>query len=327
VSTTKPSVAVLISGILAILGSAFAILGIAFTLVTLYLIPLPATAPVTPSFVKSIATLSMLIFLGIAVFGVFTGVGVIRLKNWARISILIFSGLTVFLGGAILFFLVATPLPVNPTGPQLNPGALKAIVLLVYGIPVLIGIWWLVLFNLRGSKAQFAATPSETSPGISSVPSCPLPVQIIAVFYLFSLLSVIVIPLLHLPIPAVIFGHALYGLAGKALFVLTGLVFVIGAIGLLKLKKWSYPLVLGIQGFWLFSGVVTIFSPTYPRLMQEMLSQMHFPEDTPFPYSMRQLRFFSSFGLLFAVLVIGILVYYRRRFMEAASARELLPPV
>jgi len=75
------------------------------------------------------------------------------------------------------------------------------------------------------------------------------------------------------------------------------------------------------------SGVVTIFSPTYPSLMQEMLSQMHFPENTPFPYSMGQLQFFSSFGLLFAVLVIGILVYYRRRFMAAASARELLPPI
>lgn len=325
-STSKPSVAVLISGILAILGSAFAILGNAFTLVALYLIPLPATAPVTPSFVKSIATVSMLIFLGIAVFGVFTGIGVIGLKNWARISILIFSGLTVFFGGALLFFLLATPLPINPTGPQLDPGALKTVMLLVYGIPVLIGIWWLVLFNLRGTRAQFAATPSDTSPGISSVPSCPLPVQIIAVFYLFSLLSVIVIPLLHMPIPAIIFGHALYGSAAKTLFVLTGLLLVIGAIGLLKLQKWSYPLVLGIQGIWLLSGVVTIFSPTYPSLLQEMLSQMHFPEGTPFPYSMRQLQFFSSFGLLFSILPIAILVYYRRRFMEAASARELLPP-
>jgi hypothetical protein len=326
VSTTKPSVAVLISGILVILGSAFAILGIAFTLVALYLIPVPATAPVTPSYVKSIATVSLLIFLGVAVFGIFTGIGVIRLKNWARISILIFSGLTVFFGGTALFFVMAMPFPANPTGPAVDSGALKAIVLLVYGIPVLISIWWLVLFNLKETKAQFARAPSETPAGISAAPACPLPVQIIAVFFLFSLLSVLVIPLLHLPIPVVIFGHALYGLAGKTLFVLTGIFSGIGAVALLKLKKWSYPLVLGIQGFWLLSGAVTIFSPTYPRLMQEMLSQMHFPENMPFPYSMRQLQFFSSFGLLFGILVIGILVFYRRRFMEAASTREALPP-
>lgn len=324
-STSRASVAVLISGILAILGSAFAILGIACTLAALYLIPLPATVPVTPSFVKSIAAVSMLIFLGIAVFGIFTGIGLIRLKNWARISILVFSGFTVFFGGIALLFLMAMPFPTNPTGPPVDPGAVKAIVLLVYGIPVLIGIWWLVLFNLKGTKAQFAGAPSETSPRISPVPSCPLPVQIIAVLYFFSLLSVIFIPLIHTPFPAINFGHALYGPAGKVLFVLVGLLLVIGGIGLLKLKKWSYPLVLGIQGFWLLSGVVSILSPAYPRLMQDMLSQMHLPENIVRPYSIRQLQFFSWFGLLTGALVIGILLYYRRRFIEAASAREALP--
>ncbi|HEY1470237.1 MAG TPA: hypothetical protein VGF61_14435 [Candidatus Acidoferrum sp.] len=120
-SSSKPSVAVLVSGILAILGSAFAILGIAFTLIALYLIPLPATAPPTPPYVRSIASVSMLIFLAIAVFCIFTGIGVIRLKNWARISILIFSGLAVFFGGTTLFFLRTLPFPVNPSGPAVVP--------------------------------------------------------------------------------------------------------------------------------------------------------------------------------------------------------------
>lgn len=278
-----------------------------------------------PSYVRSIAAFGLLFFLVLSVFGIFTGVGLIRLKNWARISILVFSGFTVFFGSIALLFLMAIPFPTNPTGPPVEPGAVKAIVLMVYGIPVLIGIWWLVLFNLKATRAQFAGAPSQTSPEISPVPSCPLPVQIIAVLYLFSLLSVIFIPLIHTPFPAVIFGHALYGPAGKVLFVVVGLLLVIGANGLLKLKKWSYPLVLGIQGFWLLSGVVSTLSPAYPRLMQDVLSQMHFPENIAFPYSMRQLQFFSWFGLLFGALVIGILLYYRRRFMKAASAREAPP--
>jgi hypothetical protein len=154
VSPTKPSVAVLVSGLLANLGSAFAILASAFTLAALNLIPLPPTAPVTPSYVGSIANVSMLIFLGIAVFGIFTGIGLIQLRNWARISILVFSGLTVFFGGTALLVLLAIPFPINPSGPSVDPGAVKAVVLLVYGIPVLISIWWLVLFNLKGTKAQ-----------------------------------------------------------------------------------------------------------------------------------------------------------------------------
>jgi hypothetical protein len=326
VSPTKPSVAVLISGILAILGSAFAILVSAFTLAALYLIPLRPTAPVTPSYVRSIASVSMLIFLGIAVFGIFTGIGLIRLRNWARISILIFSGLTVFFGGTALLVLLAIPFPINPSGPSVDPGAVKAVVLLVYGIPVLISIWWLVLFNLKGTKAQFAATSSETSPGNPSAPACPLSVHTIAVFFLFSVLWMLVIPFLQMPFPAVFFGHPFYGTSGKVLIVLAGLLLGAGSIGLLKLKKWSYPLVLGIQGFWLLSGTITIFSPTFPGLMQEMLSQMHLPENAVFPYSMRQRQLLWSLGLLFSTLIIAILLFYRRRFMEAASAREALPP-
>ena len=275
-STTKASVAVLISGILAILGSAISILGIAFSLMALYFVPLPATAPMMPAYVKSIALVSMLIFLGLAVFGIFTGIGLIRLKNWARISILVFSGIAAFFGGTALAFLLAMSFPTNPTGPPVDPGVLKAIVVLVDGIPVLISIWWLVLFNLKGTKAQFAGTPSETSPELSAKPACPLPVQIIAAFFLFSVLWVLVIPFLQMPFPAVFFGHPVYGAGGKALIVLTGILLGTGSIGLLKLKKWSYPLVLGMQGFWLLSGAVTAFSPAYARLLQDMLSQNAF---------------------------------------------------
>jgi hypothetical protein len=204
----------------------------------------------------------MLIFLGIAVFGIFTGIGLIRLRNWARISILIFSGLTVFFGGTALLVLLAIPFPINPSGPPVDPGAVKAVVLLVYGIPVLISIWWLVLFNLKGTKAQFAGTSSETSPGIPSAPACPLPVQTIAVCFLFSVLWTLVVPFLQMPFPAVFFGHPFYGTSGKVLIVLAGLLLGAGSIGLLKLKKWSYPLVLGIQGFWLRHH--NHFQPNFP---------------------------------------------------------------
>jgi hypothetical protein len=157
------------------------------------------------------------------------------------------------------------------------------------------------------------------------VPACPLPVQIIAVFFLFSVLWMLVVPFMQMPFPALFFGHPFYGASGKVLLVLAALPLGVGAVGLVKLKKWSYPLILGLQGFWLLSGAVTMLTPAFPRLMQEMMSQMRLPENMPFPYSVRQLEILSSFGILFGVLVIAILLLYRRRFMEAASAREALP--
>jgi hypothetical protein len=95
----------------------------------------------------------LLFFLGTSIFGILTGIELIRLKNWARISILTFSGITTFFGGSALAFLLVMPFPTPQGGPPIAPGAIKSILGLAYGIPVLISIWWLVLFNLRNTKA------------------------------------------------------------------------------------------------------------------------------------------------------------------------------
>jgi len=290
---------VLVSGILAILGSAFAILVSAFTLAALNLIPLPLTAPVTPSYVASIANVSMLIFLGIAVFGTFTGIGLIRLRNWARISILIFSGLTVFFGGTALLVLLAIPFPINPSV-WAACGSWRCESCRASGVWHSGSHQHLVAraVQLERNEGAVAGTSSETSPGIPSAPACPLPVQTIAFCFLFSVLWMLVVPFLQMPFPAVFFGHPFYGTSGKVLIVLAGLLLGAASIGLLKLKKWSYPLVLG-QGFWLLSGTITISAQISPGLMQEMRSQMHLPENAVFAYSMRQLQLFWSLGLLF----------------------------
>jgi hypothetical protein len=321
VSSTKASVAVLISGILAILGSAFGILGACVSLMGLYLTPQPEPRSAMPAYATAVAAVGMLIFLGLAVFGIFIGIGLIRLRNWARLSILIGSAITVFFGAAALAFLLAIPFPASPGGPLVNPNAVKVVVAMVYGVPVAISIWWLLLFNQESTKKQFSGAPSQGLEGTLLAPACPLLVQVIAVFFLFSLLWVVCLPFLHIPIPIIFFGHRSSSVGGKALFGLTSMLLAVGAIGLLKLRKWSYPLVLGVQSFWLVSAAVSTLSPTYTRIMQGVLSEMQ-PPTAAIPFSVGQLRFISFIGILFSLLILGILVFYRRRFMEAASARQ-----
>ena len=156
-----------------------------------------------------------------------------------------------FFGGTALLVLSGNPFPISPSGPPVDPGAVKAVVLLVYGIPVLISIWWLVLFNLKGTKAQFAGTSSETSPGIPSAPACPGPLR--------ALLSFSFSP---------------------------------------------------FYGCWSYRSCKCHFRPSFSGIR----------------FTMRQLQLFWSLGLLFSILIIAILLFYRRRFMEAASARQALPP-
>jgi hypothetical protein len=325
VNHNKASVAVLISGILAILGSAFAILGASVSLLGLYLTPRPEPRSAMPAYATAVAAVGMLIILGLAVFGIITGIGLIRLRNWARLSILIWSAITVFFGAAALAFLLAIPFPASPGGPLLNPSAVKVVVAIVYGVPVVISIWWLLLFNKKSTKEQFTAASSPGVEGTLPAPDCPLLVQVIAVFFLFSLLWVVCLPFMHIPIPIIFFGHRSSGTGGKALFGLTSMLLAVGAIGLLKLQKWSYPLVLGVQSFWLISAAVSTLSPTYTGIMQGLLSEMQPPTAAAIAFSVGQLRFMSFIGILFSLLILGILVFYRRRFMEAASARAVQP--
>jgi hypothetical protein len=88
-------------------------------------------------------------------------------------------------------------------------------------------------------------------------------VQIIAGIFLFSFVFTALIPLIHMPLPVILFGQRIPGVGGRVLFLVSGVLLGIAGIGLLKLKKWSYPLVLVVQGVWLLSGMVSAFSPNY----------------------------------------------------------------
>jgi hypothetical protein len=125
-----------------------------------------------PPYATAVAAVGRLVLVGLAVFGIITGIGLIRLKNWARVSILIWSAITVFFAGTALAFLLAIPFPLSPGGALVNPLAVEVAVALVYGIPVLIRIWWLLLFSQKSRKEQFTDALSETG---ESSPEARLP--------------------------------------------------------------------------------------------------------------------------------------------------------
>ena len=235
----EPAVAVLVSGILAILSSAFAVLVSAFTLAALNLIPLPPTAPVTPSYVRSIASVSMLIRLGIAVFGIFTGIGLIRLSNWARISIVIFSGLTVFLWRTA-FRSAGHTVPAKAISGRL----FRASVLRDKRESFDRARWpsirrWI---NRSAETKEMELYPGSRDPGLA------------------------------------VERHQNH------------------------------------------------FQPNLPGADAGNAVPNALPEKAVFPYSMRQLQLFWSLDLLFSILIIAMVLFYRRRFMEAACACEALPP-
>jgi hypothetical protein len=323
-SSSKPSASVIVAGVVAILGSALAIFISALGLIGTALISSTPIRENLPAPAKSVAMVTLLFFMAVAGFGIFTGVGLFRLKSWARISALVWAGIIAFFSALILLFLPFIPLPETSAGQSVPAAHLKVLMYLAYGIPLVVGIWWLILFTRPGIRAQFSGEAPPNQLQAPQRPRCPLPVAFVGGFFVFSFLFTFAFPLLHMPLPVILFGHRLNGTLGPGVFALTATLLLAGGLGLLKLKHWSYPLVLGVQFFWLASSTVTFLSSSYERNMQQVLEEMHLPQPNTVSQMYLDNRPLALAGLLPSILIIVILLYYRERFLTAAKAAETI---
>jgi len=331
--SAKRSGSVTAAAVVAILGGSFLLLCFSGAFLAVLLVKLPGTASELPPSVRTFGLATQGFMICLSLFGIATGIGLIYLRNWARISVLIWGGFSVFFGliGIPIAFL--TQFPANPNSPALPAESMQAvrwILLVIYGIPLLIGVWWLILFNRKSVKAQFAGARGSTDPDLPQKPACPLPIAVLAWFYIASILNLLFLPFLSFRVPMFIFGRLLHGSVGLTVLLLSCLAFFVAGVGLLKLKPWSYSLTIGLQLFWLASTVVTLLTPNYKSAMdsfvKEMLSSLHLPETQFSPVNFaHNYGWTVVLGLLFAGAILGLLVYYRPRFLEAASRAAAAP--
>ena len=276
-------------------------------------------------FLRNAALVFMAFAVCLSAFGIATGIGLILLRNWARISVLIWGGFSVFFGlfGVAIAFLM--PLPPTPEVPNLPAGTMQGIrffMLCIYGLPVIVGVWWLILFNRKSVKAQFAGT---ADPLAAQKPRPPVPVSILAWLYITAAAHIVILPFLPFSMPLILFGHFFSGTIGTLAYVFVCLISAVVGVGLLKLKPWSYPLTIGFQLFGLANGIVTVLHPNYQSQLASWLDRinnaMHLPPNPYYtPEYFLHLRWITYIGFLIPVAIVGMLFYYRERFLEAASA-------
>ena len=122
----------------------------------------PANDPRLPPMFFTVMRVVLPLFYALpAVWGIITAVGLLQLKNWARISTIVISILLIVFGAfgiltSIVFFL--KPPPGNGVDPKffLIIGAFTAVLALAQ---IGIGLWWMVFFNRASVKAQFLPQP------------------------------------------------------------------------------------------------------------------------------------------------------------------------
>jgi hypothetical protein len=119
--------------------------------------PSPNDPRLPPMFFTAMRVVLPFFYAIPAVWGIVTAVGLLQLKNWARISTIVISILLIVFGAfgvltAMVFFL--KPPPGNGVDPKMFSiiGAVAAVFALA---EIGVGIWWMVFFNRAGVKAQF----------------------------------------------------------------------------------------------------------------------------------------------------------------------------
>lgn len=343
--------AVTAAAVVAIIFSLFGALGSLLVGVSLLLVPeMPATrgALPMPQGVRAMSAAMIFFVAALAVFGIFVAVGIFRRRNWARIAILVWGGFMTFVCvGAFAFTLVifsAMPLPLPSTNAG-DPGNfilfMKVFLAVFYGVPACVGIWWLVLFTRARVANAFTSpvpyTPAmdasgfpqlegTTAPQQQRQPSCPLPLAIVAVMFMFSAVCTLMFVLVPSPyvFPYYFFGRISFGLEPKIVFAVIAVVLGIAGVGMLKLKPWALHTALAVQGIFFVNGLFAIVSPTFLADMREAMEKMSsqystFPGGNPF-LSGTYFRSAMIFGLVFSAVLIALLAFLRSRFLEQAEA-------
>ncbi len=301
---------VTVVAVLSILGSFFTLLVAALVgLVTQ--MPMPAGVQQTP-LDRYVLLSTAGLFGALGIWGILTAIGLFRMKPWARMSTLIFSGGLVFCAACSLGFVFLVPTFI-PGGEQLP--FLRGIIVgmaVFYGLLLLIGIWWLVLFNRAVIKAQFYG-------GAVPVEPFPVPLSITTIAW-FLLTTCVLFPFfLFTDWPSFVLAWVVTGWMAKLLYLVYGVAGVAAGFGLLKRRTWGYWLTVGYFGFGLLSLLVFYGLPGAQARIDE-LNRMIIPEGTNVDVP----QVTPLFGIIMGTLGMGLPLYFlltrKRRYFAACKA-------
>jgi ABC-type antimicrobial peptide transport system permease subunit len=326
----KRPAGVTISAVIVFIGSGLTLLSAAFMLLGFAGMP----ADNMPAFTRDAGFIMSIFMLGFAAWGIATGINLLQLRAWARISMIVFSGLVLVMAVPGLLMMLVMPLPVPPapaisTGEVMPPmeqlmTAVRIGMAILYGWLAVLGGWWLYLFNSRPIKEHFrsagATMPASTwAPAVLAPTALPgsrkRPVSITIIAYL-ALVGACMFPILNiLHLPLTFLGFFFTG--GKAALIVIGYMSVqlLMAYGLLKLEKWGRSLAIYYFNFAIFNSIISVILPgaqaRYEEATAAMQTSIGLPP-TPF-----QLPIW--FSLVFSLPMIAIQLWFvvtRRQAFE-----------
>jgi ABC-type antimicrobial peptide transport system permease subunit len=312
---------VTIAAVAVFVGSALTLLSAALMIFAFAV--MPATES-TPAFTRSAGLIMSIFMLGFAAWGIVTGINLLQLREWSRISMIVFSGLLLVMAVPGLLMMLVMPLPTPPVS-AVPPGeaipplahlmtAVRIGMAIFYALLALLGAWWIYFFNSRPIREIFrgaAGTPSSNwTPAMlapAEVPGAPKrPVSITIIAYL-ALVGACMFPVLNiLHLPLTFLGFFFTG--GKASLIVIGYMSVqlLMAYGLLKLEMWGRSLAIYYFNFAIFNSIISVILPGAQARYEEAMTAMQGSLGLP----PTQFQFPLWFSLVFSLPWIGIQLWF-----------------
>ncbi len=237
----------------------------------------------------------------LTVWAILTVIGILRLRQWGRYSILIIGGgLAAFnLFTAVFTILSRTVLSgLTPQQPPVDPHITAVVTTFMVGINLLfaaVGIWWLIYFNLRSIRNLFNSPapfqtyyaplspkaysttstfnrPAKPSNGFFSSPAhAPTAIKIIGWFLLIG--PVLCLPLVFLPVTAFLLGFIIPVRVSHFLFLAICVIAACMGYGLLKLRNYARLATIVFVSFGLLNSAVSLL-PWYQNQFREYAAQL-----------------------------------------------------
>jgi len=330
--------------ILSLVGSAFTLaLGVGILAMTIF-VSSPATQqfPGPPMLFRIVLIGASLLYVLPAGWGIVTGIGLWRMRNWARISAIVFSVLLLTIGGFAALVSLITPIPVSPRAgidPAIVSGVRAGIGvfwLLVLGMSV----WWLVYltrpkvrgqFQLSSTQQQSSSQINQPAEGLSTATAAPpsgRPLSITIIAWLL-LAGSLLIPLgLFLHPVAILFTKMLTGWSAMMLLLVLAALQLFLGVGLLKLRERARIAAIAYYAFTFANTCVFYLAPgARSRLMAFLDAQESmFPWVRLFEAQTRiqfdpipSLVLGSISGLLVLALPVYFLITRKSAFEPAAN--------
>jgi hypothetical protein len=304
-------------------------------------LPGPQTAtpmPFPPSWLPILYFAMSLLLAAFAAWFILTLIGLVRMRSWARYSVLAIAGLMAALGGISMVASFAMPflMPAMPTAanqPVLDPAMMRGVFFVtgaIYGVFTAIGAALLVYFNLARTRALFLQNaPVDLRPPNTST-GRPRPTAVTVISWIYLISAPFCLIYAFLPFPAFLFGFMFYGWAARCVYAFFGILTLAIGYGLFRLREEARMAVYAMFAF-LPIQVVVLLTPWGSRqfrLCMDAIDAAMFAgqQAAPNPFgSPGAVIFFLLLTMVFYGVAIWLLHRHRVAFTPAPTPPPMPP--